>query len=137
MTDKEVNTTSNKCSPSPLICPSERSGAARNVGSPLVMSDTWGAATLKTTSHLFSQVLECRPPLHTLTVQDGPPTLKTVVHFLLIFVTPPNYTAQKMKRGGGYPGGSDRGLLWLGGFVGSSLCFTSGCVPSTPMASGQ
>lgn len=40
-------------------------------------------------------------------MRDGPPTLKAVVNFLLIFVTLPNYTAQKMKRGGGYPYGSD------------------------------
>lgn len=48
-------------------------------------------------------------------VQEGPPTLKTVVNFLLIFLTLPNYAAQKMKRGCGYPHGSNRGLLWLGG----------------------
>lgn len=79
--------------------------AGRNVSYPCVMSDTQGAVNLKTTSHLFSQVLGCRTPLHTLTltVQDGPPTLKTVVNFLLIFMTPPNYAAQKMKRGGSYP----------------------------------
>lgn len=75
--------------------------------------------------------------LHTLPVQDGPPTLKALLDFLLIIMTPPNYTAQKMKRGGSYPCGSDRGLLWLGGLVWSSLCFTSCCVPSTPMASEQ
>lgn len=48
-------------------------------------------------------------------MQDGPPTLKTVVNFLLIFMTLPNYIAQKMKRGCGCQYGSDRGLLWLEG----------------------
>lgn len=32
---------------------------------------------------------------HIDTVRDGPPTLKTVVNFLLIFVTFVNYTAQR------------------------------------------
>lgn len=40
----------------PPICRWDGSGAGRNVGSPRVMSDTSGAATLETTSHLFSQV---------------------------------------------------------------------------------
>lgn len=70
-------------------------------------------------------------------VQDGPPTLKTVVNFLLIFMTLPNYAAQKMKRGCGYPHGSRWGLLWLGGASWHSLCLTSHCVPSTPLACGQ
>lgn len=39
-------------------------------------------------------------PRHTLTVQHGPPTLKAPLGSLLIIMTPPNYTAQKMKGGG-------------------------------------
>lgn len=48
-------------------------------------------------------------------IQGGPPALKTVVNFLLIFLTFSNYTVQKMKHGGGFLYGSHRGLLWLGG----------------------
>lgn len=77
---------------------------------------------LKTASHLFSQVLGCHTALHalTLTVRDGPPTLETVVNFLLIFMTPPNHTAQKMKGGGSSARGSGPGLPWLGGLGRSS-----------------
>lgn len=106
---------------------------------PPVTSDTWGAVNPKTASHLFSQVLGCHTGLHalTLTVQAGPPTLKTVVSVLLIFMTSPNHTAQKMKGGGRSARGSRRGLPWLGGLGWSSLCFTSCCAPSTLMAPGQ
>lgn len=51
-----------------LISLSDRHEAARNVSYPHVMSDTQGVVNLKTTSHLFSQVLGCHSPLHTLTL---------------------------------------------------------------------
>lgn len=118
-----------------LICLSDRRGAARNVSYPHVMSDTQGVGNLKTMSHLFSQVLECHKPLHTLTLSmQTTNTWWSTFNFLLIFMTLPNYTVQKMKRSGGYPNGSHGGLPWLGGLVWRSLCFTSRCVPTTPFS---
>lgn len=80
---------------------------ARRVGlgkQECVVSDTSGAATLRTTSHLFSPV----PWMDHQHLQRCS---------LLIILTPPNYAAQRMKGGGSYPCGSDRGL---GGFRGGS-----------------
>lgn len=58
------------------------------------MSDTWGAASLKTTSRLFSQVLGCRWAVggwwrrSDAAALAGPPALGAPVNSLLILVTP-------------------------------------------------
>lgn len=81
-----------------------------------------GRSGPKDNAHLFSQVLRCHTPRHTLTLPEppGPPALGSVVSALLIFLTSANYTAQKMKRGGGGVWGSRRGLVWLGGRRGAA-----------------
>lgn len=85
--------------------------------------------------HLFSQVLQCHWTLQHVyaSIHGGPPALKAVVSFQLIFLTFTNYTTQKMKRSGSHSNGSYRGLLWLGGVVWRSPWFTPDCVPSTPL----
>lgn len=113
--------------------------AAWNARYPRVMSDAWGEAGLKTTPHLFSQVLGCRRPLRAPTPLCEPDHQHAQRRSALCLSSwpRPNYAAQKMKRGRRSPRGSRRGLPWLGGLSRRSPRLTSPCVPSTPLASGQ
>ena len=70
-------------------------------------------------------------------VQDGPPTLETVVNFLRIFMTFQITQHKRWNVAAAIRTGHTKDSYGLGGLAWRSLCFTPHCVPSSPLASGQ